>query len=251
MTCAPCAVSVTWKSSVRITEQEAFVLHRYPHGETSFIVELFAREHGRVGAMAKGARRSGSDYRALLSPFQPLLVNWSGRGELVTLAGAEAAGSAAALAGEGLLCGFYLNELLLRLIPRHDANEALFDAYGLALQGLAGARREAVLRVFEKRLLQELGYGLILECDQAGTPIDPSMYYVYAPEQGPRAASERETGAVRGETLIALARDELTEPRTLQEAKQLLRAMLAPHMGDRPLRTRELFRTIKHFSDGL
>lgn len=236
---------------MRVTEQEAFVLHRYPHGETSLIVELFARGHGRVGAVAKGARRGNSEYRAILSPFQPLLVNWSGRGELVALAGAEAAGGAPALAGEGLLCGFYLNELLLRLIARHDPNETLFDAYRLALDGLAGGRREAALRLFEKRLLQELGYGLILEFDQEGVPIAPDAFYVYALEQGPRVASEREAGAVLGSTLLGLAREDFSEPRVLQEAKPLLRALLAPHMGDRPLRTRELFRTIRHLSDGL
>src|SRR5690348_15666308 len=170
--------------------REGFVLHTYPYRETSLIVEAFTRSFGRVGLLARGARRPRSPMRGVLLSFQPLALAWFGKGELRTLARAEWVGGQPLLQGEALLCGFYLNELLLRLLPREDAHDALFVEYRRALQRLgagmaSGADSAPVLRGFEKSLLKELGYAMTLERDSAGAEIDSSKTYSYDPERGP------------------------------------------------------------------
>src|SRR5438067_857687 len=157
----------------RQDSREAFVLHTYPYRETSLIVEAFTRQFGRVSVLARGARRPRSAMRGVLLSFQPLALSWFGKGELRTMARAEWVGGQPLLRGEALLCGFYLNELLLRLLPREDAHEALFVEYRQALQRLganmdSGVDSGPVLRAFEKSLLKELGYAMTLERDSAG-----------------------------------------------------------------------------------
>ena len=147
----------------RVDRAAAFVLHAYPYSETSLLVEAFTRPHGRLPLLAKGARRPGSSLRSVLVAFQPLTASWSGRGEVRTLVRSEWQGGQPLLRGEALLCGFYLNELLLRLLPREDPHEVLFDHYAAALNRLATEQEQApILRGFERRLLQELGYALAL-----------------------------------------------------------------------------------------
>src|SRR5438034_11820208 len=161
----------------RRAEHEAgYVLHTYPYKETSLIVEAFTRSHGRVALLARGARRPRSAMRGVLLSFHPLRLGWSGSGELATLMQAEWAGGALLLGGRGLMCGFYLNELVLRLLPRDDPHEALFDAYSEALARLSAAQSfPAVLRSFEKRLLAELGYAPLLDREAlSGEPIEAS-----------------------------------------------------------------------------
>jgi len=151
-------------SRKRADHEPGFVLHTYAYKETSLIVEAFTRRFGRVALLARGARRPRSAMRGVLLAFHPLRLGWSGSGELATLMAAEWGGALQPLAGRGLMCGFYLNELLLRLLPREDAHEELFDAYAEALSRLsAGEVLSAVLRSFEKRLLAELGYAPIFE----------------------------------------------------------------------------------------
>src|SRR3954470_14808649 len=170
----------------RQESREAFVLHTYPYRETSLIVEAFTRAFGRVSLLARGARRPRSAMRGVLLAFQPLALAWFGKGELRTLARAEWVGGQPLLQGEALLCGFYLNELLLRLLPREDAHEALFVQYQRALQQLAaGTETGPVLRAFEKSLLKELGYAMTLDRDSNGAEIDSSKTYRYDPERGP------------------------------------------------------------------
>src|SRR5919108_1527367 len=143
----------------RIEHEPAYVLHTYPYMETSLIVEAFTRSHGRVAVLARGARRPRSAMRGVLLSFHPLRLTWSASAELGNLIGAEWAGALQPLAGQGLMCGFYLNELLLRLLPRDDPHELLFDHYQDALTRLSLAGdASSVLRAFEKRLLVELGY---------------------------------------------------------------------------------------------
>jgi DNA repair protein RecO (recombination protein O) len=145
-------------SPARQDSREAFVLHTYPYRETSLIVETFTRTAGRVSLLARGARRPRSPMRGVLLAFQPLQLSWFGKGELRTMARAEWVGGQPLLQGEALLCGFYLNELLLRLLPREDPHEALFVQYQRALQRLAAATETGpVLRAFGKWLLKELG----------------------------------------------------------------------------------------------
>src|SRR5262249_54147881 len=166
----------------RQESREAFVLHTHPYRETSLIVEAFTRAFGRVSLLARGARRPASPMRGVLLSFQPLALAWFGKGELRTLSRAEWQGGQPLLRGEGLLCGFYLNELLLRLLPREDPHEALFADYRHALQRLGalaapGADSAPVLRAFEKSLLKELGYAMTLERDSAGARIDSFKPY--------------------------------------------------------------------------
>ena len=234
--------------SRRVENEPGYVLHARPWRETSLILEAFTRAHGRVGLTARGVRRPRSRLRGLLVPFLPLLLSWTGRGELPTLTGADSEGPGRALRGRALFSGFYLNELMLKLLPRNDAHRALFDDYRDALAGLGtGGAAEPVLRIFEKRLLDALGYGLTLHRDaDTGAPISPHRRYRYLPQHGPveepgTAAAEGVT--VSGRTLLALARGRLGdgEERERQEARNLMRAILAPHLGPHPLGSRQLF----------
>jgi DNA repair protein RecO (recombination protein O) len=231
---------------MRVSQEPAYVLHHHDYSETSLLLEMFTRRHGRLGVIAKGARRARSPLRAALIPFQPLVMGFSGRGDLPTLTAAEPAGPAPAIAGEALFCGLYLNELLLRLLHRHDPHERLFESYSDALGRLGEVRNtEAVLRVFEKRLLEDIGFGLVLDQDvQEGAPLQPGLLYRYIPERGPVPAvvAEGEGVAIQGASLLALARERLDDAIALREVKHLMRALLARHLGTRPLSSRGLFR---------
>lgn len=234
---------------MRISEQPAYILHHYPYGETSLILEVFTRDHGRLGLMAKGARRAKAEVRANLRPFQPLLVGCAGRGELPALTQVEPEPCPAPhLVGTGLLCAFYLNELILRLLQREDPHEELYGAYRAALDALqAPGAHEAALRVFEKRLLRALGYGLVLEHDGSGVPIAAEAEYRYVLDQGPRRTDDpyADGVAIRGASLLALRDEKFHDDHALAQAKTLLRAVLAQYVGDRPLQTRRLFQRLK------
>lgn len=235
----------------RVENEPGYVLHSRPWRETSLILEVFTCGHGRLGLTARGARRLRSRLRGMIVPFQPLLLSWAGRGELPTLTGADDEGPIPALRGRALFSGFYLNELLLKLLPRNDAHGALFGHYRDALAGLgAGGAAEPVLRIFEKRLLDALGYGLTLDREaDTGAPVSPNRRYRYLPQHGPVGESGAAAGekgvAVSGRTLLALARGRFEdgdgEARARQEARSLMRAILAPHLGPRPLGSRQLF----------
>ena len=235
---------------MRIQQQPAFVLHARDFSETSLILEVFTARFGRLGLMAKGARRPSSRVRGVLKPFQPLLLSWTGRGELPILTGAEPDGQVPLIGGSALYCGFYLNELLMHLLHRDDPHEALFVTYRAAIAALATAEQtETVLRSFECRLLGDIGYGPVLERDADNAPIEAQTWYDYVAERGPvRLAEPDRTRAegviVRGATLIALARNELTDTEVLRESKRLMRVLLARHLGDKPLHSRKLFHGI-------
>lgn len=227
----------------KVDGQPAFVLHAYPFRETSLIVEVFARDFGRVALLARGARRPRSALRGLLLAFQPLELGWAGKGEVQTLMKAEWQGGQPLLAGKALLCGYYLNELLLHLLPREDPHERLFAVYAATLRRFADGLHEADLRCFERALLQELGYGLTLETDASGLPLDGAGYYVYEIERGPVRLPRPGNSAlsVSGKTLIDLAHDDFSDPRSLAEAKQLMRALIAHYTGGKGLETRKIF----------
>lgn len=227
----------------KVDRQPAFVLHAYPFRETSLIVEAFARDFGRVALLARGARRPRSAMRGLLLAFQPLELGWAGKGEVQTLMKAEWQGGQPLLSGKALLCGYYLNELLLHFLPREDAHERLFSAYAETLRRFSEHLNESDLRCFERVLLQELGYGPVLERDVQGLPVDPAAHYVYEVERGPvRLSGPGDSPlAMSGKTLIDLAREDFSDPRTLAEAKQLMRSLIAHHLGGKDLRTRRIF----------
>lgn len=235
----------------KVDGQPAYVLHSYPFRETSLIVEVFSRDFGRVALLARGARRPRSAIRGLLMAFQPLELGWSGKGEVLNLMKAEWQGGQPLLAGEALFCGYYLNELLIHLLPREDAHKDLFGHYGRILAKLAvdrsGKDREADLRCFEKALLQELGYGLMLDRDSAGSPIQPDHHYTYRIEQGP-VALEHEAGAaqvVMGKTLLDLDQEDFSDARSRQESKALMRTLLAYYLAGKELETRKIFKELQ------
>lgn len=225
----------------RADSEAGYVLHTYPYKETSLIVEAFTRRMGRVALLARGARRPRSAMRGVLLSFHALRLTWSGAGELGTLISAEWAGGRRPLAGLGLMCGFYLNELMLRLLPREDPHEALFDFYDTSLGALAESPVHApVLRAFEKRLLAELGYAPLLEQDAASRPIDPEALYAYEPDRGPVMAHATASGqvVVRGRTLLEVARDEYGRAETLEEARALMRLLIGERLHGQALHTR-------------
>jgi DNA repair protein RecO (recombination protein O) len=229
----------------RADHEPGYVLHTYAYKETSLIVEAFTRRHGRVALLARGARRPRSAMRGILLAFHPLRLGWSGSAELANLMQAEWGGAwqpaTRPLAGRGLMCGFYLNELVLRLLPREDPHEALFDAYSEALARLsAGEAFSAVLRSFEKRLLAELGYAPLFDREaMSGDPIEPSSSYVYEPDRGPVRASRGDL-VVSGRTLLDLAADDYTRSETRDEARYLMRALIGQRLHGQVLHTRSV-----------
>ncbi len=227
----------------KVDGQPAFVLHTHPYRETSLIVDVFSRDFGRVALLARGARRPRSALRGLLLAFQPLELAWAGKGEVLTLMKAEWQGGQALLTGKALFFGYYLNELLLSLLPREDAHEALFLTYAKTLQGFTAALQETDLRCFERAFLQELGYGLTLERDARGALIDPKAHYAYVIEQGPVRLSQagHSSLAICGKTLVDLAREDFSDPRSALEAKQLMRTLIAHYTGGKGLMTRKIF----------
>lgn len=223
--------------------EPAWLLHHRPWSDTSRIVELFTLGHGRVTLFAHGARRPKSPHRALLRPFAPLLVSWSGRGDGGTLTGAEAAGTWPAVAPGRLISAFYLNELLLKLLPKEDRHEALYEAYGEALAALAGRDEQQALRGFERTLLEELGYGLDL-AREAGSrrPLDADRYYHFEPGRGVLAVREGDPPPEvhAGRALIAVALGELDAPDAQRAARGVFGAAIAHCLEGRGLASREV-----------
>ena len=221
--------------------EPGYVLHAYPYKETSLIVEVFSRRFGRLGLLARGARRPRSAMRGVLLAFHPLRLTWSASAELGTLISAEWGGGQATLAGIGLMCGFYINELLLRLLPRDDPHENLFDAYAAALESLSLEKGQApVLRSFERRLLVELGYAPVLDRDAAsGADIQPAKHYAYEAERGPVETSRTNGDSiVSGRTLLDMAADNYDSSRTREESRRLMRALIGERLGGQALHTR-------------
>jgi DNA repair protein RecO (recombination protein O) len=230
------------QSKRRADHEPGYVLHTYPYKETSLIVEAFTRRFGRVALLARGARRPRSAMRGVLLSFHPLRLSWSGSADLANLRDAEWAGGIPLLGGRGLMCGFYVNELLLRLLPRDDPHESLFDVYAGALAGLASQDVSAVLRDFEKRLLAELGYAPLLETDAASHPIDPERMYSYEPDRGPVPANGSRAGqvVVSGRTLLDVAAGDYGRAETRDEARALMRALIGERLHGQSLHTRSI-----------
>jgi len=257
-----------------------YVLHSYPYRETSLILQVWTEKHGRMGLVAKGARRPKSAHRSILVPFQPLALDWFGRGELKTLKTAEPTAPATPLGGQSLMAAFYLNELLLKLTHRDDPHEGLFIAYDAAIAELrrlsrktgdrppvplggtgglspvsGSAELESALRRFELRMLQELGYAVELSREAAsGEPIDASSEYWYVVERGPVRAHGEGAPAnavrLRGLTLIDLQRGRLEDAATVAQAKQLMRLLINHSLNGQELATRVLVRDLQSLIPG-
>ena len=229
----------------RIELTPGYLLHHRPWRDTSRILEVYTREHGRMTLFARGVRGPTAKLAAVLQPFQPLLLSFSGRGEAPALTGAERAHECAALPAPCLLAAFYMNELLLKLTTRHDPLPELFDHYHATLGQLrGGAPLEPALRLFEKRLLEILGYGLDLTHEQSGEALKPRGCYHFRPGAGLTAADPGSPGALRGESLLALAAGQLESAPVLEDARRVLKAALAGCLEGRPLATREVAKAL-------
>lgn len=235
------------KPGGRVALVPAYLLHHAPWRDSSRILEFFTREQGRVTLFARGVRRPGSELRAVLQPFQRILVSWTGRGEAGSLTGAEIDGALTSLPSARLMSGFYLNELLVKLLARHDPHPRLFDDYARTLEGLGSDPQEArPLRLFEKRLLEALGYGLDLGREAAtGAELDAQGHYHYAPERGVTLAVGETSATYSGASLAALAREDLGDARALTDARRLLRAALDACLEGRELRSRGVMQALR------
>src|SRR6202165_168978 len=234
----------------RRQDRPAFVLHAHPYRETSLIVEALTADYGRVALGARGAKRRGLERRGVLQAFQPLTISWAGAGEIKTLIRAEWRGGLPLVSGSALLCGFYLNELLLKMLPREDAHPQLFVDYQNTLTRLAeGGEQAPALRQFEVRLLAALGYALPLTHEvDTGRPVDPHARYYYAFDRGPRsvvAEPGRRYPRVRGATLLALAHQDFSAPDTAAEAKRLMREVLDHYLEQRAIFSRRGVRDLQ------
>ncbi|MDR0529888.1 MAG: DNA repair protein RecO [Zoogloeaceae bacterium] len=239
----------------RVDAQPAYLLHIRPWRETSLLLEAFTRDYGRIALAARGARRPHSVLRGLMLAFQPLEISWSGKGEILNLVKAEWQGGQPPLSGLPLFCGYYLNELLLRLLPREDAHPELFAHYLRALMRLGYSTRrqvaEADLRGFERALLAELGYGLTLDRDTDGAAIAAHARYRYEIERGPsrvlHSSPEDENAALvlSGQTLIDVRHDDYLRAATRNEAKQLMRRLLTHYLDGAELESRKWVRELQ------
>jgi len=234
---------------VKVQDQPAYILHHRPYRDTSQIVELLSRDYGRVALVSRGSRSAKSRLRAVLQPFRPISISWTGKTELATLTAAEpATRKPPQLTGNALPCAFYINELLIRLLHRFDVQQEIFQLYEATLYALQQHQQlESSLRLFEKQLLQYLGFGINLSVDaDSGEPVNEQLQYHYFVEHGPVltpvAAQEQNQLTISGASLLAFERDELTSPTVCREVKSLMRHVLAYYLGGKPLKSRELFR---------
>ena len=230
----------------RIQLAPGYILHHRPYRDTSRILEVLTRDHGRLSLFARAVRGPKAKLASSLQPFQMLLLSWTGRGDAAQLTGAECTEHGPSLPASCLMAAFYLNELLMKLTTRHDPLPPLFDSYHETLASLRyGAPLEPGLRVFEKRLLEALGYGLELETEaQTGRRIEPDAYYHFHPARGLFPTVAGAAGALAGRSLLCLAREELEGARELEDSRRLLQAALAQCLEGRPLTTRLVAKSI-------
>ncbi|RYZ72798.1 MAG: DNA repair protein RecO [Lysobacteraceae bacterium] len=232
---------------MRIDQEPAFVLHARPWRETSLLVEVLGRDHGRLGLVARGVQGPKKHVlRAALQPLQHIRLDAVQRGELAQLVSAEALDAAPRLAGDAMLAAFYVNELVMRLAPRQDPHGGLYRVYAETRSRLGQDSPLAwTLRRFERDLLESLGSGFDLAEEGDGSPIDPAARYLLDPEQGPRRLlSDRGQGqrtvAATGSALLALAADRQPDPEDLSSLRLALRSVLAHHLGGRGLKSWEM-----------
>ena len=243
-------------STKRVNQQPAFIIHTRPYTETSLIVEVFSPDYGRVGLLSKGARNPKNHKRGILQPFQPLLLNWIGKGELPILSSVEQGKCLLHFDYKSRVCGFYINELIYKLLQRRDPHPGLYAAYAELMQtlnacSLKNKERELALRLFEKKLLTEIGYGLILDRDvDQGELINPELVYRYVPERGPevyrgdlhRSASATVSSPliVSGMVLYCINRNQYPSEQIMQQAKQFMRYVLQTLLAGKTIYSRRL-----------
>ncbi|MGH8548024.1 MAG: DNA repair protein RecO [Methylococcales bacterium] len=229
----------------RISLQSAFVLHSRSYRESSLLLDVFSSDYGKIALVAKGIRKNRSGLCAILQPFNPIRVSWSGKTDLYTLTAAELIPPGISLQGRNLYCGLYLNELLNYFLHRHDPHRNLFSHYAAALMALSEHdAAEETLRYFELALLDEIGFGLQIEQDsESGEAIKPDRRYDYRIGQG-LVESDSSVHGIAGSTLISLVQRKLQGPVQLSESKRMMRAIIDNHLAGKALRSRSLF-TVK------
>ncbi|HEX2549944.1 MAG TPA: DNA repair protein RecO [Gammaproteobacteria bacterium] len=228
--------------NTRISLQPAYILHHRVYRETSLLLDVFTKDYGKISLVAKGVRQKKSPTRAILQPFMPLLISYQGRGELKNFVAADISQLSLSLQGNCLLAGFYLNELLNQVLQKEDPHSNLYAIYENTLLALQkGPLREEILRLFEKKLLVELGYGLQLKNDFLnGEKLVPENFYQFYPEGG-FAKNPNNTG-FSGKSLIALQDEMFQDKEILTEVKRLMRVVLASMLGITQIKSRELFK---------
>jgi DNA repair protein RecO (recombination protein O) len=230
---------------MRVQLEPSYILHSRPYRESSVLLEVLSREHGRIGLIARGARGARSRWKSILQPFRPLLLSWSQRGELGTVTGADQIAAPPPLNGEPLFCALYANELLVRFLQRSDPHAGLFDQYRDLLAALGGGEAsQAALRLFEYHVLTAAGFGLQLDCESdSGCELRADAWYRYEPESGPVAGQPGQGPGqelVSGSALLALKSGEIGEEH-LRELKLLMRRLIRHYLGDRAIKSQQLF----------
>jgi len=227
----------------RVQQQPAYILHHRPFRDTSQLLDIISRDHGKLALVARGSRSAKSRLRGILRPFQALRLSWFIRSDLGTLTGAEIDDAPLSLTGDALLSAYYVNELVLNFLHRHDPQPEIFDAYGRAIVALASSTELAAnLRVFEIELLRLLGYALNLEHEALSQqPIDTSESYEYRVEQGLVRVSRQEGPLVfGGDVILGISATRFDEPNVLQGAGRLLREVIKHHLDGRELKSRKV-----------
>lgn len=231
--------------SLRIECQDAFILHTKPFRDTSLLVDFFTQDHGKITAVARGARTQRSKFRGVLQAFIPLSISWSGRSELVTLTAAEPDGVPCDFNGKALISALYVNELMQRFLMKSDPHPDLYHLYQKMLQSLQQSSRDisCVLREFEKQLLVELGYGFDwTHAADLGTAIEPDQWYLFIPDQGFVTTTAKQSNylAFQGVHILTIANNDWGDKAVMRTAKQILRAAIQPHLQGKPIKSREL-----------
>lgn len=235
---------------MRIEQEPSFILHQRAYSETSIILDIFSKNYGRMSLLAKGAKRQTSSKGSLLNQFQLLSLSWTGRSDLKTLTNVESLSEMLKLDKNAVYCGFYINELIVRLLHQHDPHPELFDYYHDILLKISRELSEETLRIFEKRLLIEIGYGVVLDRDIDNNAIDINAEYHYLPEQGPVKVSDKilHNSVISGRSLMALANEDIRDAGNMTEIKRLMRALLQKQLGEKPLRSRQLMNDLMAIS---
>ena len=227
----------------RVQQQPAFVLHHRPFRDTSQLLDVISREHGKITLVARGSRSAKSKLRGVLRPFQALRLSWFVRSDLGTLTGAEIDSAPLSLGGDALLSAYYVNELVLNFLHRHDPQPEIFDVYSRTITALAHSEELAAnLRVFEMELLRLLGYALNLDYDaNLHQPIEEQRFYEYRVDQGPVSVSRSEGAMVfAGASLRGIAESRFDDPAVLRDAGRLLREVIRHHLDGRELKSRKV-----------
>ncbi|MCF6225203.1 MAG: DNA repair protein RecO [Xanthomonadales bacterium] len=236
---------------MRVSETPGFILHSRPFRESSSIIDVYSRDYGRIGLVARGARSAKSRWRGVMQPFRQLDFSWSKRSSLGTLTGLDIDIGWPELSGKTLYCGLYLNELLIRLSRSEDPDESLYQAYGRAIHELSALTDPRLaLRRFEKQLLESLGFALPLLSEAAGgkyegNAVDAASFYTFDPHSGP-SRCQRTTGreVFSGEMLLALASNDYANPKCLPQMRRLLQTALKFQLGGRELASQKMLRKL-------